>query len=150
MNKERKAQINEKNKKKFWGENRTHFTRHIITHLATMIKCRLAVQVFRPRYHQHQKWGLVYMNLTFTNGSSVTFSPTTTEIELLAVLPTWQGSVASPGSLAPQLSPTGWESGRVDGSVAWLLAAPLPSWPGERAGMGSPVSRCIDRGPALH
>lgn len=93
---------------------------------------------------------VVYMDLTFTSRSAVTFPPTTAEIELLAVLPTWQGSVASPGSLALQLSPTGWESGGVDGSAAWLLAASLPSWPGERAGMGSPVSQCIDRGPALH
>lgn len=69
---------------------------------------------------------VVYMDLTFTSRSSVTFPPTTAEIELLAVLPTWQGSVASPGSLAPQLSPTGWKSGRVDGSAAWLLAASLP------------------------
>ncbi|TNN72774.1 hypothetical protein EYF80_017058 [Liparis tanakae] len=47
-------------------------------------------------------------------------------MDSLAVLPRWQGSVASPDSLALQLSPTGWESGRVDGSAAWLLAAPGP------------------------
>lgn len=93
---------------------------------------------------------VVYINLTFTCRSSVTFPPSTAETELLAVLPTWQGSVASPGPLAVQLSPTGWESGRVDGSAAWLLATSLPSWPSERAWMGSPVSQCIDRGPALH
>ncbi|KAJ4946481.1 hypothetical protein JOQ06_024147 [Pogonophryne albipinna] len=47
---------------------------------------------------------------------------------ILAVLPLWQGSVASLGRLALQLSPTGWEGGRVDGLAAWLLEASVPSW----------------------
>lgn len=146
---------------KSWAKTQEYFTSNKIIYLAaledykqTPSRCADFQHCCRPSYQHLPNTkvfaGVVYMNLTFTGRSSVTFPPTTTDIELLAVLPTWQGSVSSPLSSALQLSPTGWESGRVDGSVAWLLAVFLPSWPGERARMGSPVSECIDRGPALH
>lgn len=68
------------------------------------------------------------MNLTFTRRLSVTFPPTTTQIELLAVLPVWQGSVTSPSLLAPQLSPRmgkwqgRWLRGMASGSIPPFLA----------------------------
>lgn len=65
----------------------------------------------------------VYIDLTFTSSCSLTFPPTTAEMERLAVLPTWQDSVVSLSPLALQLSPTERKGGRVDGSTAGLLAA---------------------------
>lgn len=56
----------------------------------------------------------VYVDVTFRSRSFVTFPPAATETELLAVLRTWQGSVASLSSLALQLSPT---DGKVAGSM---------------------------------
>ncbi|KAK9518248.1 hypothetical protein VZT92_023560 [Zoarces viviparus] len=60
--------------------------------------------------------GVVYMDLTFTSRSSVTFPPTTTETEMLAVLAAWQGSVASP--LAHWHRSCHPQDGRVAGSMA--------------------------------
>lgn len=96
--------------------------------------------------------GFTWINLTFTGGSPASFSPSTTaETEWLAVLPTWRGqhgSAALVGTAAVTHRMGKWR-GRWLRGVASGSVPPFPE-PGERAGMGSPISRCIDPGPALH
>lgn len=84
-------------KEKFSDKNTNGSSRFVFSTGLTAVTCRGCLHRC-----DIQKW------------SFVTFPPAATETELLAVLRTWQGSVASLSSLALQLSPT---DGKVAGSM---------------------------------
>lgn len=95
--------------------------------------------------------GFAWINLTFTGGSPASFSPFHHRRDGVAGLPTWRGQHGSAtlvGTAVVTHRMGKWR-GRWLRGVASGSVPPFPG-PGERAGMGSPISRCIDPGPALH